>query len=405
MRHLYNFGIFIYTLAINIAALRNPKARLWVSGRKARPLPLTERPVWMHCASLGEFEQGRPVLEMLGEQHPEIKILLTFFSPSGYEVRKSYQGADLVCYLPADTPGNVKRFLDTHNPRLAVFVKYEIWHNYIASLQKRSIPVFLIASKFRKDQVYFKPWGTWFTKTLMKFNHIFTQDEESRNLLSSVRVNSILAGDTRFDRVIAVSGGWKELSVADDFIKESKVLVAGSTWPADEEMLRDYLDANGEKYNLKLIVAPHETDNSHIGALQQKFRNAVLFSDWKQDSGAHNVLIIDKIGILNRLYHYGDICYIGGGFGAGIHNTLEAAVYGKPVLFGPKYEKFKEAVDLIGCGAGISVGNYHEFESAMNHWLESPEQMKRAGQSARQLVFANSGATKTIVTSINSFLK
>ncbi len=358
----------------------------------------------MHCASLGEFEQGRPVLELIRAQHPEVKILLTFFSPSGYEIRKTYPGADLVCYLPADTPANVKKFLNTYNPRLAIFVKYEIWHNYIAALQGRSIPIFLISAKFRESQVYFKPWGTWFSKTLKMINHIFTQDEKSAELLSKVGVSSTVAGDTRFDRVIAVCNEWKALPKIEAFTRGSAILVAGSTWPADEEILHTYLGSNAERYGIKLIVAPHETDKLHIRALQAKFHNSILFSEWSAASVSCNVLIIDTIGLLNKLYHYGDICYIGGGFGAGIHNTLEAAVYGKPIIFGPKYEKFKEAVDLIASGAAVSIANYSDFELTLNKWLKYPDGINEAGKAARNLVLTNGGATKTIVSSINSIL-
>ncbi len=389
---------------ISLAALWNPKAKLWISGRKASVAPLDQRPVWMHCASLGEFEQGRPVIELLKKRFPEIKVLLTFFSPSGYEVRKNYAGADLVCYLPIDTPERVRNFIETQRPLIAIFVKYEIWHNLIEALHKKEIPAYLIAARFRKEQIYFKWWGAWFAASLRKYTQIFVQDHQSKSLLSALNIDSLVTGDTRFDRVIEVAQNWQASDVADVFANNSRLLVAGSTWPEDENMLSEYLEKNGAKYPLKIILAPHEVGPQKISAVKRRFKNVALFSDDSEIKKNAQVLIIDTIGLLNRLYKYGEICYIGGGFGAGIHNTLEAAVYGKPLIFGPEYHKFKEAKELIDCGAAISYTHYQQLEGALNNFLSNQTVIGIAGNAAEKMIYANSGATAAIVKTISTKL-
>jgi 3-deoxy-D-manno-octulosonic-acid transferase len=404
MRLLYTTGISLYAAIIALVSIWNPKARMWINGRKIAAQPLSERPVWMHCASLGEFEQGRPVIEMLKKQHPEIKILLTFFSPSGYEVRKNYSGADLVAYLPVDTPVKVNNFIATHRPVIAIFVKYEIWHNLLDALYKKEIPTYLIAARFRKEQVYFRWWGTWFAESLKKFTHIFVQDLNSESLLNSLNVNSQITGDTRFDRVIEVAQGWQAIKKVEDFAKNGRIIVAGSTWPDDEKMLSTYLERNGTKYNLKIILAPHEISADKINAVKSKFKNAALYSEGNGINANTDVLIIDTIGILNKLYKYGEICYVGGGFGAGIHNTLEAAVYGKALIFGPKYSKFQEALDLVECQAAISYSTYGELELALNNLFDDQSALVNAGDESKKLVLANRGAADIIVKAIGKKL-
>ena len=360
--------------------------------------------IWFHASSLGEFEQGRPMMEKIKAEHPEYKILLTFFSPSGYEVRKNYNGADVICYLPFDTPYRVKKFLNLANPSIAVFIKYEFWGNYLQELKHRNIPVYIISSIFRRDQLFFQWFGYPYRKMLYCFTHLFVQDDRSAALLKEFGITNVtVTGDTRFDRVLDVRNQARELSPVEHFVceggKEKKLtLVAGSSWPQDEEILIPYFNEHPE---MKLIIAPHEIHREHLMYIESLLkRPSVRLSDVFHDQSlaeGKDCLIVDSFGLLSSIYRYGTIAYIGGGFGAGIHNTLEAAVYGIPVLFGPKYHKFKEAKDLIKVGGGFSVSDKQSFCEKMDELLTYHEVLEAAGESAGQFVNGNAGATDKIL--------
>ncbi len=362
----------------------------------------------MHCASLGEFEQGRPVLEKIRSDYPHIKILLTFFSPSGYEVRKHYAGADWVFYLPLDTKGNVSRFLNIVKPQLAIFVKYEYWYNYLEQLRVLDIPVILISALFRKQSIFFKWYGGLHRRMLSFFTHIYVQDEESLDNLKPLLDNSKItkAGDTRFDRVIAIAGDFQPIELIEKFATGRKLLVAGSTWPEDEKNLQLMWQQNRE---LSLIIAPHEIHGEHIRYLLGLFPDAALYSALKvnqeADLSKKHILIIDNIGMLSRLYRYGHMAYIGGGFNrSGIHNTLEAAVYGKPVIFGPNYQKFNEAKGLLSTGGAFTYNEPAELISLIHRFLIDPPNAEAAGKAAGNFVRENQGATQCIMTGISQIV-
>jgi 3-deoxy-D-manno-octulosonic-acid transferase len=411
MNLLYNIAVSAYTTAIKLASLFNPKANQWVEGRKGllqkikSAVHSSENIIWFHCASLGEFEQGRPVMESLKKDFPTFKILLTFFSPSGYEIRKNYSGADWVFYLPADTPKNAQTFINTVNPRLAVFVKYEFWHNYILELSKQSIPLLLISAKFRKDQVFFQPYGGFFRKMLRHIRHIYVQDEASHLLLTNVDINNVtIAGDTRFDRVYQTSLQKNRITEIELFCADSPVIVAGSTWPEDEKLLFAVFKKLNAEY--KIIIAPHEVHEHSVSALTKLFSEykPLKFSELNQTQLPESkVLIIDNIGMLSKLYAYASIAYIGGGFGKGIHNILEAATFGIPVVFGPNYKKFKEAEDLIQNGGGFSVRNEIEAINAFSRF-DQREAREKAGKTAELYISENTGATSVILKKIKNLL-
>ena len=399
MRLLYTFGILLYGIGIRIWAFRSAKAKKWVNGRKHLFRELQKKrtapkSIWFHCASLGEFEQGRPVLEALHHSHPNARIVLSFFSPSGYEVRKNYALADVVCYMPLDTPGRAGRFIELVNPAMAVFVKYEIWHNHLLALSRRSIPVYLISAKFRKDQIYFRPYGKWFTRSLHCMAHIFVQDEESLRLAKDLKLQNVsISGDTRFDRVWQLAQQPRNLPQIRAFAGSYPVLVAGSTWPADEDLLVRYINNCTEP--ARFILAPHEVDPGHLQNLRYKIsRPSAYFSAPESDPHAE-VLIVDTIGHLSRIYAYGQAAYIGGGFGAGIHNVLEPAAYGLPVVFGPRFSKFKEATDLIRLQAASAVDGYAALKQALDGYLFSPKGTVTGGKAA-EYVANNKGATDRI---------
>jgi len=352
------------------------------------------RYVWFHAASLGEFEQGRPVIEQLKREKPETKILLTFFSPSGYEIRKNYAGADIVSYLPLDVPGNAWYFVNLVKPSKAIFIKYEFWPNYLLALQAENIPVVSISAIFRPEQVFFKDYGKWYKKLLLTFQHIFVQDKFSKELLQAHGINNVtVAGDTRFDRVYDLYQQAKQLPLIEEFVKGAeKVIVAGSTWPKDEELLVQYLRLHPD---LKLIMAPHEVHNSHIAEISKLLDGKfVRYSDATAENvKSTNCLVVDIIGILSSIYRYANVTYIGGGFGVGIHNTLEAAVYGLPVVFGTNYQKFREARELIAIGGAFSISNYVTLEAQFDLLLKD----NNAGKIAGEYVKSNTGATEMIL--------
>jgi 3-deoxy-D-manno-octulosonic-acid transferase len=400
---LYNFSIRLLQGLYAAASIVNPKAKLFVSGRRDWHQKLTafartiKNPVWVHCASLGEFEQGRPVMEALKAAFPSRPILLTFFSPSGYEVRKNYAGADGVFYLPMDTPSNARKFVETVNPVLAIFVKYEFWYNYSRELRKRNIPLLSISCIFRKDQVFFKWYGSTFRRILAQFSYFFVQNPESIELLKSLGLtNAAIAGDTRFDRVFQVTNSAEDIPIARQFKGGDKVFVIGSCWPEDLEILIPFINEN--QFQLKFIIAPHEVTMEFLSEIEKSLQVKTVRFSAAADNHDAQVLLIDNIGMLSRLYRYGEFSYVGGAFGKGLHNILEAACYGVPVFFGNKnYDKFQEAVDLIMRGGAFEVGSYTDLKTKYEMLHNRPENFLLACEVTRQYVLENLGATKKIV--------
>lgn len=416
MRALYSLNIFLYGIAIRIASLFNSKAKRWLKGRKdlfrsiEKSIAGNQSPVaWFHCASLGEFEQGRPLMERLRKEKPEYKILLTFFSPSGYEVRRNYPGADFIFYLPLDTPGNARRFVSLVKPSLVFFVKYEFWLNHLRVLAENNIPHFLVSAVFRSDQAFFKNWGGIFRKALQQYAYIFTQDEKSLQLLGTIGIKqAAVAGDTRFDRVAEIAASAKEIPIAEAFAGENRqVLVAGSSWPQDETLLFPAF-ANHFANGWKMLIAPHELGESHLASIEQGLVSSGLkpgdilrFSCAKKETAASaKALIIDNIGMLSSLYRYGKIAYIGGGFGKSIHNILEAAVYGMPVIFGPAHRKFNEALNMISNGSGIAVSSGAELAGAINDLVSDEKKLQRLSSDAGDFVKKGTGATGKILQTV-----
>jgi 3-deoxy-D-manno-octulosonic-acid transferase len=395
------------------ASAFNPKARLWIRGRfgwrtRIRNWNTGGKPVaWFHAASLGEFEQGRPLIEKIREKHPECLILLTFYSPSGYEIRKNYPGADLVLYLPLDTSYNARLFVKLANPVFTVFIKYEFWHFYLKELHNTKHPVYLISAIFRPGQSFFRWYGGWFRKNLRFIDYYFVQDKESADLLNQLGITSCrISGDTRFDRVKALSDAAKDIEIARLFSWGHDCLVAGSTWPEDEEFLTHYI--NKSDPGVRFIIAPHEITPAHILQLISRIkRDFTLYSQALQDEQAtytgKQVLIIDNIGMLSSLYRYGRIAYIGGGFGKGIHNILEAAAFGIPVIFGPNYGKFREARELLSQGGAFSINNYEDLSHTMNSLNSDREAYSKAAQTAGSYVTKNTGATSIVLDFLNRF--
>lgn len=370
----YNLSIHLYNLAIHLAYLFHPKAKLWVNGRKNifRKLKTSLDPhakiAWFHVASLGEFEQGRPVIEGFKQRYPHYKILLTFFSPSGYEVRKNYIGADYIFYLPIDTASNAQQFIEIVKPQLAFFVKYEFWINYINALHAKQISIYSISSIFRRDQIYFKSYGSFYADALKKIAFFFVQNEESKDLLQSIGIkNTMISGDTRFDRVTQNAASVKAIPLIEKFKQGNPILIAGSTWPKDEELLLELILQT--KTNYKFIIAPHQIQPTKIDELVQKLNGkAIRFSQANESNiSTANVMIIDNVGMLTSIYQYGSIAYVGGGFGTGIHNILEPSVFMMPVLFGPNYHKFQEAHDLLKIKAAFMVKNAQELLDTFQH--------------------------------------
>lgn len=382
----------------------NPKAKLWVRGRNQ--FPQVDHPkkntVWIHCASVGEFEQGRPLMEQIKQQYPSCKIVLTFFSPSGYEVRKDYPIADYVFYLPMDSRINAIRMIEVIQPTLVLWVKYEFWYYYLTEFKRKNIPVLMVAGLFRQSQPFFKWYGDLWRTMLRSFSFFFLQNEASVALLKSIEIsdNTMLGGDTRFDRVIEIAEQFKPIPLIEKFCGDSKVIILGSTWENDEAEWTHYVKIHPE---IKFIFAPHEIDKENLKDVQQEFPGAIFYSELKNGvakESAH-VLIIDNFGMLSSLYHYADITYVGGGFNAsGIHNVLEAAVHGKPVIHGPEYEKFTEVVDLVDLGGDICINNALELEKVLDELWSNKALLKAKGTIARQYVYSKAGATKKIMDHI-----
>ncbi|MET3881013.1 glycosyltransferase N-terminal domain-containing protein [Chitinophaga sp. OAE865] len=403
---IYNAGLQLYKAGVHLAAFAGKaKARRWLEGRQNWRLRMqqdgigTHPVIWIHAASLGEFEQGRPVLEAIRTTWPSYKILLTFFSPSGYEVRKDYKGADYVYYLPLDTSRNARDFLDIVQPVLAIFIKYEFWYHYLTTLYQRNIPTLLVSGIFRPDQVFFKGYGNMFRRLLRQLTHIFVQNDASLELLRGIGLqNGSVSGDTRFDRVAALLNEHRELPEISVFSGESRLIVAGSTWPADEKVLSDWWKEKGET-GIKLILAPHEIHDSHVQSILALFPGAQLFSGLKNGDGkGSDVLIIDNIGMLTTLYRYAFITYVGGGFGKdGVHNVLEPAVYSKPVIIGPGFAKYFEAVELVSAGGALVVHNYRNLHTYMERLLADKTSYTNVAAIAGNYVAANKGATQKVL--------
>lgn len=408
MRFFYNLFIYLYGLFILAASLFNKKAKLWVNGRKnifenlQKTTPLNQSIFWIHCASLGEFEQGRPLIEKVKKEHPEYFILLTFFSPSGYEIRKNYVSADAVFYLPLDTKKNAAHFLSIVKPKIVCFVKYEFWFNYINEIKKQNIPIYLISAILRPKQYFFKWYGNWALQQLKNITYFFAQDVQTEQLLlkSGITQTSI-SGDTRFDRVAELVTQRKEISIAQEFTLNKKTLVCGSTWPIDDELIIESLKTNTA---LNLIVAPHELNENALTETEKKYSELGTVLRYSKANAANinhaRVLLIDNIGMLSSLYYYGYIAYIGGGFGKGIHNILEAATFGKPVFFGPNYKKFNEATELLKRNGAAVIANTSDLKSNINELLNNTELYKQKSEICLNYVFKQQGATQKIVNFI-----
>ncbi|MBR0330518.1 MAG: 3-deoxy-D-manno-octulosonic acid transferase [Alistipes sp.] len=404
---LYDIIITLYAWAIRVASWRNTKARLWVEGRRnllqrmAETIPADERIVWVHVASLGEFEQGRPLMEEIRRRHPDYKILLTFFSPSGYEIRKNYAGADYIFYLPIDTRRNVRRFLDIVRPEVVIFVKYEFWLNMLLELGRREIRTFVVSAIFRPNSVFFRPWGGLWRRALKSFEAIFVQNNASKLLLGKLgHTNVQVAGDTRFDRVAEIAANAKRVELIERFKGDKPLFVAGSTWGPDEEHLLPIVNENP---TLKFVIAPHEMDEGRINHLIEATRGgAVRYTECNEttDFSTTQLLILDTVGLLASVYGSATWSYIGGGFGVGIHNTLEAATFGLPIAFGPNYHKFKEACELIEVGAACSFTTTDELRAWFAPLRDDAETLKQSGEAARSYTQKNQGATKLILDTI-----
>ena len=406
MNIIYNIGIVLFTGLARLISPFNEKVRLWVTGQKnwfevlSKKIRTDEEYLWIHCASLGEFEQGRPVIEALKKEKQHIKIILTFFSPSGYEVRKNYRMADIICYLPPDTIRNAEKFITLVNPSVVIFVKYEFWNNYIARLSTNNIPLYLISGIFRKEQHFFKWYGSFFRRMLKRFTWVFVQDQNSYELLGTLGLQNVsVTGDTRFDRVKEISKAAKDIPVLEMFRGNEKLFIAGSSWKQDEEIISAYINKYPDR--MKWIFAPHEIDPENIERLERLFTvKCVRFSCFSEDSSDARVLIIDNIGILSSAYRYAHIAEVGGGFGKGIHNILEPACWGIPVIFGPNYKNFREAVELIELDGAGSFKKYEDFDRILDKWLTDELIYKKTASAAGKYVKENTGATNKIMQRI-----
>ncbi len=412
MQLLYNTLLEIVSFFLPITAVFSKKMKLFVKGRKdtynqiANNIKPYDKVIWVHCASLGEFEQGRPVIENLKGEYPNYKILLTFFSPSGFEIRKNYEMVDVVVYLPLDTKSNANRFIELVHPQLAIFVKYEFWRNYLITLQKNKIATLLISGIFRENQLFFKSYSTWYRKSLQAFTHFFVQDENSQRLLNSIGLQNIsISGDTRFDRVVDLVHSRRQMEFLDHFKKNSIVLLAGSVWQPDIDLLVPLVNEN-DKASVKFIIAPHNINMRDINKLQKalKVKHILQSQIDKEIEEEVKVVIMDSMGWLSSAYAYSDIAYIGGGFGVGIHNILEAATFGVPIFFGPNYSKFKEANELIALGGAKSIANLDELKKNVEVLINNVSQRNAKGAISKKYVIDHLGATKKILGYVKDVL-
>ncbi len=411
---LYNLAIYLYSLVIYLASPFIHKAKLWSDGRvdlfkrMRNAIDPNEKIAWIHVASLGEFEQGRPVIEEMRRRRPDYKILLTFFSPSGYEIRKGYEGVDYVFYLPIDTPSNVKKFLDVVNPDIAIFVKYEFWLNMLYELRKRGVKTYIVSAIFRQNSIFFDPWGWLWRKALLTFDTLFVQNEESRVLLETIGVtNVVVAGDTRFDRVLQVVQNVTPNSVVEEFKGSSRLFIAGSSWSPDDALISKLCS---EYADVKFLIAPHEVHEAHIENVVKSYGEEALIythiaslepSMRAKRLASAQVLIVDTMGMLSSLYQYADWCYIGGGFGVGIHNTLEAAIFGLPIAFGTNYERFKEAVEMVDLGSAQPVECADELDIWFYELYNNESRRASKGEKSRKYALSNCGATNKFLDYIS----
>lgn len=411
MSIIYNCIVVVATFFISVIALFQKKMKLFVIGRKESFQKLSalnkeDKTIWIHVASLGEFEQGRPIIERLRKEQPNFKIVLTFFSPSGYEIQKNYELADVVCYLPMDTKKNVRRFLELVNPSIAIFVKYEFWPNYLRELKQRNIPTILVSGIFRKNQIFFKPFGSFMRKSLQAFDHFFVQDKPSEKLLQSINYSNVsISGDTRFDRVYEILNQDNELDFISEFKNNQYTVVAGSTWKEDEEFLVNYIN---EFSNGKFIIAPHNINADDIQKLKKSItKNTILYSNKKGKSlSEFDVFIIDTIGILTKIYAASDVAYVGGGLTkSGVHNVLEPATFGVPIVIGPEYKKYKEVVDLVDLDGCKVITNQQEFSNTFLQLKSNQNYRNQLGEINQSYIKNNIGATEKIITYINQKLK
>ncbi len=404
MRWLYNLGILGYYLLLKIVSIRNEKARKWIEGRKdifkrlQETITPGERILWFHASSLGEFEQGRPVIESIRKLKPDYKILLTFFSPSGYELRKDYKFADYIFYLPLDTKRNAARFIDIVRPEKVFFIKYEFWYNFLTQLKEENIPTYIFSALFRPSQIFFKPWGKWYLKAIGTYEHIFVQNQESFDILHKFGfINVSLSGDTRLDRVGEIADAAPRLDKLEIFCGGQKAIIAGSTWKEDEDLFIPYL--NKSQSGQKFVIAPHEVTPQSLERVCSALEKPYAFYSTASPEELINaeVLIVDGYGYLVSVYRYGMLAYVGGGFTSGIHSTLEPAAFGLPVIFGPDYQKFQEAHDMLSLGAATCINNYEELETQIDSYRANPEKLLYDSAIARGYVNKNRGASKEIV--------
>lgn len=405
---MYQIFIWLYQIGVWVGSLFSEKIRkMWMGEHDAYHIlegkvDPSARYVWFHAASLGEFEQGRPLIEHIRKEWPEYKVLLTFFSPSGYEVRKDYKGADICCYLPIDTISNARRFLRMVRPEMAFFIKYEFWYNYLHILKHRGVPTYSVSSIFRPDQIFFKWYGRSYRKVLYCFSHFFVQNEKSRELLRQLNIGCVsVVGDTRFDRVLQIKEASKRLPIVEAFVEGTQgVFVAGSSWEPDEDVFIPYFNQHKE---WKLIIAPHVVSEDHLRSIEEKLnRKTIRYSTASAESAsAAECLIVDCFGLLSSIYHYGTVAYVGGGFGAGIHNVLEAAVWGIPVIFGPENKHFQEAQELIEAQGGLEITDLRTFDTVMSRLIRDTDFRARSGRQAQEYVKGKAGAMRRIMESIN----
>lgn len=411
MSLLYSLIVSLSWAVLQVIALFHAKIALFVKGRQRTAAMLEgaltdkDKVIWIHAASLGEYEQGLPIMKKLRAAHPHYKLLLTFFSPSGFEVKKNTDAADVVAYLPMDTPKKVKRFLDLARPQLALFIKYEVWPNYFAALEERSIPLVLISAVFKKEQIYFRPYGGFMRKALKKVTHFFVQHETSKQLLKDLGIQNVtIAGDTRLDRVSEILERDNSLDFMEEFTKDRSCFVAGSTWPKDEEVIVPYINQNPR--NLCFVLAPHTLRPDHIERLKASIKHpTLLYSERdKQEMRNATVLIVDTIGLLTKIYSYADVAYVGGAFGTGLHNTLEAAVFGVPIIIGPQYDGFVEGEHLVEQGGILSIDGPSGFSRAMDGLMDDREKSKTMGAWNTQYIRTNKGATVQIMAYLRTLL-
>ena len=404
MRSVYTLGIRFYAFGVHLAALLgNAKAKLWVGGRKSQRLLRQSKGamsddaswIWFHAASLGEFEQGRPVIEALKQKHPEFKILLSFFSPSGYEIRKNYPLADEVLYLPTDTPRHAEQWVKSRRFVAAFFIKYEFWFNYMQALKQAGVPLFYVSLILKPDSFFFRWYGAWFRRQLRNVEHFFVQDETTAQLLKSHGMDNVtICGDTRFDRVAAIAEQVKPFPEMERFIAKRHCIIAGSTWPPDEKLLAAFLPEMPEEYCL--VVAPHDISSSHLSQIKAMFPEARLYTDLPAEKPS-KVLVVNTIGILSQLYQYAQFVYVGGGFGVNIHNIQEPVTFGCPVVIGPKYKSFKEAVDLVANQGAFSINDAGELAAVFNRLISDEDFREKASATCKNYLKSQVGATKTIL--------